>query len=109
MRDVYVIGTSCTPFGKHAEQSFHDLSRQAYLELLADAGLGTGDVALNEQAWFGNCGMGQWGQGGIRGQVAFPAVLQRYAQIEPATETQQWLKSLVFGGMTALPVRVRPV
>ena len=42
------------------------------------------------------------------GQVAFPAVLQRYAQIEPATATQEWLNSLVFRGMTALPVRVRP-
>ena len=42
------------------------------------------------------------------GQVAFPAVLQRYAQIEPATATQPWLNSLVFRGMTALPVRVRP-
>jgi cytochrome P450 len=42
------------------------------------------------------------------GQVAFPAVLRRYAQIEPATATQQWLNSLVFRGMTALPVRVRP-
>ena len=28
------------------------------------------------------------------------------AQIEPATATQQWLNSLVFRGMTALPVRV---
>ncbi len=42
------------------------------------------------------------------GQVAFPAVLKRYAHIEPATETRQWLNSLVFRGMTALPVRVRP-
>jgi len=41
------------------------------------------------------------------GQVAFPAVVQRYAHIEPATETRQWLNSLVFRGMTALPVRVR--
>jgi cytochrome P450 len=42
------------------------------------------------------------------GQVAFPALLQRYAQIEPASDTQTWLNSLVFRGMTALPVRVRP-
>jgi hypothetical protein len=42
------------------------------------------------------------------GQVAFPAVLRRYPAIEPATETQQWLNSLVFRGMKALPVRVRP-
>jgi hypothetical protein len=42
------------------------------------------------------------------GQVAFPALLKRYAHIEPATATQEWLNSLVFRGMTALPVRVRP-
>ncbi len=76
MRDVYVIGTSCTPFGKHAERSFQDLSRQAYLEVLADAGITTGEAALIEQAWFGNCGMGQWGQGGIRGQVAFTPLVE---------------------------------
>ena len=29
-----------------------------------------------EQAWFGNCGMGQWGQGGIRGQVAFTPLVE---------------------------------
>lgn len=43
------------------------------------------------------------------GQVAFPALLDRYARIEPATKTQEWLNSLVFRGMTALPVRVRAV
>ena len=42
------------------------------------------------------------------GQVALPAVLRRYAQIEPATATLEWLNSMVFRGMTALPVRVRP-
>ena len=41
------------------------------------------------------------------GQVAFPAVLRRYARIEPASETQPWLNSLVFRGMSALRVRVR--
>ncbi len=41
------------------------------------------------------------------GQVAFAALMRRYAQIEPATRTQTWLNSLVFRGMTALPVRVR--
>jgi hypothetical protein len=41
------------------------------------------------------------------GQVAFPALLQRYAAIEPASDSQEWLNSLVFRGMKALPVRVR--
>jgi cytochrome P450 len=42
------------------------------------------------------------------GQVAFPTVLRRYARIEPAVATQKWLNSLVFRGMTSLPVRVTP-
>jgi len=76
MSDVYVIGTACTAFGKHADRSFHDLVREAYLGVLADAGLATGDSRLIEQAWFGNCGLGQWGQGGIRGQVCFTPLVQ---------------------------------
>ena len=78
MKNVYIIATACTPFGKHADMSFQDLSRMAYLDALADCGLaqskGGGD--LIEQAWFGNCGMGQWGQGGIRGQVAFTPLVE---------------------------------
>lgn len=73
MTDVYIVGTSCTPFGKHFDKSFTDLVRMAYLDVLADCGLGSSPGAgdLIEQAWFGNCGMGFWGQGGIRGQVCF--------------------------------------
>ncbi len=76
MDQIYVIGTSCTPFGKHADKSFHDLTRQAYTELLFDAGLAADEASLIEQAWFGNCGLGQWGQGGIRGQVCFTPLVQ---------------------------------
>lgn len=76
MDDVYVIGVSCTPFGKQAGRSFKDLTRQAYLEVLADAGLDDGDRI--GQAWFGNCGMGTFGQRNIRGQVCFtPLVRER--------------------------------
>ncbi len=76
MDDVYLIGVSCTPFGKQANRSFKDLTRQAYLEVLADAGLSSGDRI--EQAWFGNCGMGTFGQRNIRGQVCFtPLVRER--------------------------------
>jgi acetyl-CoA acetyltransferase len=78
VKDVYIIAAACTPFGKHADKSFQDLARLAYLDALADCGLpaskGGGD--LIEQAWFGNCGMGQWGQGGIRGQVAFTPLVE---------------------------------
>ena len=74
MKNVYVIATACTPFGKHGEKSFQDLTRWAYTDVLADAGLRDG--AQIEQAWFGNCGMGQWGQGGIRGQVVLTPLVE---------------------------------
>lgn len=73
--DVYVIAAACTSFGKQADKSFQDLTRLVYLDALADCGLTSG--AQIEQAWFGNCGMGQWGQGGIRGQVAFTPLIEQ--------------------------------
>lgn len=78
MTDVYVIGSSCTTFGKHANKSFSDLVRMAYLEVLGDCGLGSGKGAgdLIEQGWFGNCGMAAWGQMGIRGQVCFTPLVE---------------------------------
>jgi acetyl-CoA acetyltransferase len=76
MSFVYVIGTSCTPFGKFADKSFKDLTREAYLQVLADADLDDGGPI--EQGWFGNCGMGSFGQANIRGQVCFtPLVRER--------------------------------
>lgn len=74
MDTVYVIGVACTPFGKQPQKSFKDLTRQAYLEVLADAGLDSG--ARIEQAWFGNCGMGSFGQRNIRGQVCFTPLVR---------------------------------
>jgi acetyl-CoA acetyltransferase len=74
MSDVYVIGVSCTPFGKQADKTFKDLTREAFMGLLADTGA---DVAHQiEQAWFGNCGMGTFGQRNIRGQVCFTPLVR---------------------------------
>jgi acetyl-CoA acetyltransferase len=74
MSDVYVIGVSCTPFGKQADKTFKDLTRDAFMGLLADTGA---DVAQQiEQAWFGNCGMGTFGQRNIRGQVCFTPLVR---------------------------------
>ena len=69
MQDAWIIGTSCTRFGKQPGASFKDLTREAYLAVLADAGFSDGAQIGN--AWFGDCGMAQWGQGNIRGQVCF--------------------------------------
>ena len=74
MNDAYLIGTSCTRFGKQPGASFKDLSREAYLAVLRDAGLSDGDQIAN--AWFGNCGMGSWGQRNIRGQVCFTPLVR---------------------------------
>lgn len=74
MADVYVIGVACTAFGKKPDTSFKDLTRQAYLEVLADAGLDSGERI--EQGWFGNCGMGTFGQRNIRGQVCFTPLVR---------------------------------
>ena len=43
----------------------------------------------------------------LEGQVALPAVLERWRHIEPATRAMEWLDSLVLRGMKAFPVRVR--
>lgn len=74
MQDVYIIGTSCTRFGKQPEASFKDLTREAYLAVLRDAGLDDGGAIAN--AWFGNCGMGSWGQRNVRGQVCFTPLVR---------------------------------
>lgn len=68
-RNVYIIGTYSTQFKKWPEKSFKDLSRDAYLGVLKDAGMENGDEI--EFAYFGNCAMHHWGQGYIRGQVCF--------------------------------------
>jgi cytochrome P450 len=43
----------------------------------------------------------------VEGQVAFPKLLRAWREIEPATAQQEWINSLVFRGMKALPVRVK--
>ena len=40
------------------------------------------------------------------GEVAFPALLKHFSHIELTTKEPEWINSLVFRGMKALPVRV---
>jgi len=42
----------------------------------------------------------------MEGQIALPAVLARWKRIELATDRLEWLNSMVFRGMKAMPVRV---
>jgi acetyl-CoA acetyltransferase len=72
--DAYVIGSYSTALGKFPERSLKDLTREAYLGVLADAGLADGDDI--GMAWFGNCGMWTDGQGSIRGQVCLTPLVR---------------------------------
>lgn len=67
MTNVYIIGSYSTRFQRWPDQSHKELTRDAYLGVLADAGMASGEAI--EFAWFGNCGMWVDGQGSIRGQV----------------------------------------
>lgn len=69
MRDAFIIGVHSTEFRKWPGRSVKDLAREAYENVLRDAGMDSG--AAIECAWFGNCGMWVEGQGSIRGQVCF--------------------------------------
>ena len=67
--NVYIIGTSSTPFRRWPDVGFKELTRQAYLGAVEDAGLA--DPQAIEAAWFGNCVMHYWGQALVRGNVSF--------------------------------------
>ena len=43
----------------------------------------------------------------LEGQVAFPALLRRFQSMETIGPAPEWINSLVFRGMKALPVRVK--
>ncbi len=75
MTDVFLIGAYSTVFGKAPDRSYKDLTREAYLGALDDAGLGGGGAVI-ESGWFGNCGMWVDGQGSIRGQVCFTPLVR---------------------------------
>ena len=66
MSAAYVIGAYSTAFGRFAERSFRDLTREAVLGVLGDAGLDGGEAI--ESLWFGNVLMDFWGQHSTRGQ-----------------------------------------
>ena len=74
MKNVYVIGSYTTQFRKWPEKNFKELTREAYLGVLKDAGMKNGDEI--QFAWFGNCWMGNWGQMNIRGQVCFTPLVR---------------------------------
>ena len=72
MTSAYIIGAYSTAFGRRPQDSVKDLTREAYLAVLADAGLDDGGMI--ESVFFGNCGMWTDNQGSIRGQVCLTPV-----------------------------------
>jgi acetyl-CoA acetyltransferase len=74
MSNVYIIGCYSTRFKKWKDRSHKDLTREAYMGALRDAGMASGDDI--QYAWFGNCGMWVDGQGSIRGQVCMTPLVR---------------------------------
>jgi acetyl-CoA acetyltransferase len=74
MEDVYIIGASSTRFQKWPDKTYKDLTREAYMSALSDAGLSDGGSI--ESSWFGNCGMWTEDQGSVRGQVCFTPLVR---------------------------------
>jgi len=72
--DVYIVGAFSTAFGKRPQDGHKDLTREAYLGVLADAGMSDGrDIDF---AYFGNCAMHRVGQTSVRGQICFTPLVR---------------------------------
>ncbi|MEI9476903.1 MAG: thiolase family protein [Deltaproteobacteria bacterium] len=74
-KDVYIIGSYSTRFNKWLDKSMKDLTRDAYLGVLDDAGMRDGrDI---EFAWFSNCSMGiLWEQDLLRGHTCMSPLVE---------------------------------
>jgi acetyl-CoA acetyltransferase len=67
---VYMLGAFSTPFQKWPDKSGKDLTRDALVGALKDAGLDDGGAI--ESVYFSNCGMGViWDQDLVRGHCMF--------------------------------------
>ncbi len=120
MEPVYIIGSCSTRFQRWPERDFRDLTREATMGALGDAGLDLGSEV--EAIYFGNCAMGVWGQANIRGQVALgPLQRERLLaerapifNVEGACATgsvalQGAVKHIAAGGRMAMAVGVEKV
>ncbi|WP_208322588.1 thiolase family protein [Salinibacterium sp. ZJ454] len=75
MRDVYIVGSYATPFGKKPRETFRDLTREVVLGAVEDVGAGLTGTDI-ESIWFGNVLMNFWGQHSTRGQFACIPLIQ---------------------------------
>ena len=68
MQKIYIVGVGMTPFTRHPDLSVKQLTQDAVVAALADAGCHAADVRA---AFYGNCAQGYIeGQHLVRGQVA---------------------------------------
>ncbi len=75
MKDVYVIGAYSTRFKKWPDKSGKELTRDALVGVLEDAGLD--EANMIESAFFSNCGMGViWDQDLVRGHCMFAPMVE---------------------------------
>ncbi len=74
MKDVYIIGSCSTQFKKWPDKTYKQLTRDAYLQVLKDAGIESGNEF--KCVWFGSTSMAAWQQGNIGGQVCFSPLVQ---------------------------------
>ncbi len=74
MANAYIIGAYSSNFGRRPNESYKDMTREAYLGVLADAQFGDGHEI--DVCWFGNATMFADGQGNIRGQVCFTPLVR---------------------------------
>ena len=63
--DVFVLGAYMTQFGKMADRSYKNLTREVVEGVVADAGLEHGREIAS--AWFGSCSLPSRGQSSIAG------------------------------------------
>jgi acetyl-CoA acetyltransferase len=75
MDPVYVIGTYSTQFKKWRDKTGKELTRDACMDVLRDAGLDDGGAI--ESIYFSNCGMGLlWGQDMVRGHCMLAPLVE---------------------------------
>ena len=75
MDNVYVIGSYSTVFKKWPDKSGKELTRDALIGVVEDAGLKDGGPI--ESAYFSNCGMGViWDQDLVRGHCMFAPLVE---------------------------------
>ena len=73
MSEAFILGAYSTAVGRFPEKGPKELTRDAYLGVLADARLDDPDVI--ESAWFGNLMMDYWGQPYVKGQLCMSPLM----------------------------------